>query len=98
MVEDWEPDDGEEVLVSLPKSLLVAIGVPPERLGQVVRESVAVDLYRCRMISFGKAMEVAGMASNAAMLDLLAQHDVWLSDVADDGPADAAAFVERLTL
>ena len=76
------------VTVSLPKSLLATTGVREQELGGLVRESVAVELYRLGRISLGKAAEVAGVSTKHEMLALLAKHDVWLDYTAEDAAED----------
>lgn len=96
IVDERKLEETVEITVSFPHSLLVAIGVRPQELSQVVREAVAVNFYRRGFLSLGKASEMAGVASNAEMMALLAKHDVWLNNSADDARSDAASLAGEL--
>src|SRR5438105_3391883 len=90
--------DTVEVPISLPRSLLSAAGVREEDLDHVVRDAFAVDLYRRRRVSLGKAAEVAGVATKLEMAAVLARHDVWLDYPAEDAFADADSLTEERPL
>src|SRR5205814_10566755 len=81
--------DTVEVTISLPRSLLPSAGVREEDLDRLLREALAVDLYRRGQVSLGKAAEVDGGATKLEMAAVLAAHDVWLDDTADAALADA---------
>lgn len=76
------------VTISFPKSILAAAGVREQELDALIRETVAVELYRCGRLSLGKAAELAGRATKWEMLSVLAKHDVWLDYTAEDAAAD----------
>src|SRR5947208_2114106 len=69
----WERDDMDtvEVTVELPRSILAVAGVREPELDALLRESLAVDLYRRGQISLGKAAEVAGVATRWEMIAVL---------------------------
>jgi predicted HTH domain antitoxin len=77
-----------EVKLSLPRSILLATGVREHELPRVIRETLAIELYRQGRISLGKAMELAGVPTKYEMLALLAQHGVYLDYQAEDAEAD----------
>src|SRR5207248_7670242 len=90
--------DTIQVTISLPRSLLPAAGVREEELDHVLREALAVDLYRRGQLSLGKAAELAGAATKMEMAAVLAKHDVWLDYTADDAFADADSLAEHRPL
>ncbi|MCC6444541.1 MAG: UPF0175 family protein [Armatimonadetes bacterium] len=60
---------------------------PTKDISSVIREVLAVDLYRTGRISFGKAAEIAGV-SHDRMTQILAKHDVWLAYDTEDALSD----------
>lgn len=88
--------DPIEVLVKLPRSLLAAAGVREAGLGQLLREALAVDLYRNGQVSLGKAAEIIGVPTNLEMSAVLARHDVWLNTSADEALDDAERVLDAL--
>lgn len=82
------------VTVSLPKSLLAAVGVREEDLDALIREWIAVELYRRGRVSLGKAAEVAGVATKWEMLGTLARHDIWIDYAAEDAVQDAEVLAD----
>lgn len=87
-----EPNEVIEVTLTLPKSLLVAIGVRPEDVAEAVREVVAIEYYRRGMISLGKAAEIAEVETIHEMAALLTKHDVWIHYSPNDARADATTL------
>jgi predicted HTH domain antitoxin len=83
-----------EVKVSFPKSVLAAAGVQEQELDELIRESLAIDLYRRGLLSLGKAAELAGVATKWEMMTVLAKHDVWVDYTADDAVKDADALAQ----
>jgi predicted HTH domain antitoxin len=75
------------VTLDLPKSVCAAMGVRESELTPLLREVVAVELYRTGRLSLGKAAEVAGV-TRFDMLRLLAKYDVWLLYDAHDAASD----------
>jgi predicted HTH domain antitoxin len=87
----------EVVTVEIPQSVLQAAGVQEHDLLALIRETVAVDLYRRGQLSLGKAAEVAGVATKWEMLAVLAKHDVWLDYSAEDALRDTATLEDVLS-
>lgn len=87
--------DKVTVSVELPRSICAAAGVREAELAQSMREALAVDLYRQRRISLGKAAETAGV-SHYEMIQMLAKHDVFLSYDMQDAAEDLETFKELL--
>jgi len=48
--------------IDLPSDVLDAIAAPPEDREPIVRQELAVSLYREGYLSFGKARELAGLS------------------------------------
>ena len=61
--------------IDLPSDVLDAIAAPPEDRELIVRQELAVSLYREGYLSFGKARELAGL-SKAAFHRLLGDREV----------------------
>lgn len=79
-------------MISLPKFVLAAAGVREQELSALIREVMAVELYRRGRLSLGKAAELAGLATKWEAISMLARHDVWLDYTADDAAADLATL------
>lgn len=88
--------DTVQVTISLPRSVLSAAGVREGELDRLVRELVAVELYRQGRVSLGKAAEVAGLSTKWEMMSTLARHGVWLDYTVEDATYDAATLKELL--
>jgi predicted HTH domain antitoxin len=64
--------------VNLPSDLLSLLRLSPQEMEQEVQHWVALELFRMRKISAGKAAQVAGMTLYDFM-DLTRQHNVaWI--------------------
>lgn len=78
--------------------MLAAAKVRDEELGDLMRESLALQLYRGGRISIGKAAEIAGLSTKWEMMQLLAKYDLPIDYSADDAKRDleiiAATFEE----
>ena len=85
------------ITVEIPQSVLRAAGVQEQDLRSLIRETVAVDLYRRGQLSLGKAAEVAGVSTKWEMLAILAKHDVWLDYSAEDALRDTATLEDVLS-
>ena len=70
---DAEPNDMSSI--DLPSDVLDAIAAPPEDREPIVRQELAVSLYREEYLSFGKARELAGL-SKAEFHRLLGERGV----------------------
>ncbi len=88
--------DTVQITISLPRSVLAATGVREGELDRLVRELVAVELYRQGRVSLGKAAEVAGLSTKWEMMSTLAKHGVWLDYAVEDATHDAATLKELL--
>lgn len=80
--------DTIDVSVTLPRSVLAAAKVRDKELGDLMRESLALQLYRSGRISIGKAAEVAGLSTKWEMMQLLAKHDVPIDYSVEDARRD----------
>lgn len=59
-----------EVSVKLPETVLHVAKVREKELGDLLRHSSAIELYRRRLISLGKAAEIAGISTKSEMMYL----------------------------
>lgn len=69
--------------VNIPSDLLPLLRVSQQELEQEVQHWVALELFRGRKISAGKAAEVAGV-SLSDFMDITRQHNVAWVDYTDD--------------
>lgn len=69
--------------VSFPSDLLSLLRFSQHEMTQAVQRWVALELFRTRKISAGKAAEVAGV-SLAEFMDITLKHDVAWVDYTDD--------------
>ena len=88
--------DTVQITISLPRSVLAATGVREGELDRLVRELVAVELYRQGRVSLGKAAEVAGLSTKWEMMSTLARHGVWPDYTVEDATHDAATLKDLL--
>ena len=77
-----------DVLVQLPKSVLSATKVRRRELGCLLRQSLAIELFRGGVVTIGKAAEIAGITTKWEMLGLLSKHEIFLDYSADDAEHD----------
>jgi len=77
-----------DVSVKLPKSVLAAARVREKELGDLIRHTLAVQLYRSGQISMGKAAEIAGLATKWEMMRLLAKYDLSIDYTVEDARRD----------
>jgi predicted HTH domain antitoxin len=87
--------DKVTVTVDLPRSVCTAMGAREAELAHLIREVLAVELYRAGRLSLGKAAEVAGV-TRFEMMQVLAKHDVWLAYDVHDAAADWETLREVL--
>ena len=71
------------VQVKLPSDLLSLLRLSEQDLQEEVQQWVALELFRTRKISAGKAAQIADM-SLYEFMDLTRQHDVDWIDYTDD--------------
>ncbi|GAA0547825.1 UPF0175 family protein [Halorubrum ejinorense] len=69
--------------IDLPAGVLDAIAAPPDDREPIVRQELAVSLYREEYLSFGKARELAGL-SKAEFHQLLGEREVERHYTAED--------------
>ena len=77
----------KEITVSLPETILSVPGASLENLSTQVRQLVALELYRERLVSLGKAAEIAGLCTEE-FLDLASQRSISMDYTLDDLEAD----------
>jgi predicted HTH domain antitoxin len=87
--------DKVTVAVEMPRSVYSALGVREAELGQMMREALAVELYRLGRLSLGKAAEIAG-ATMWSMTQILVRHDVYASYDVQDAADDWKTLTELL--
>jgi len=87
--------DKVTISVEISKSIYAAAGIREAELAQMMREALAVDLYRQRRISFGKAAEIANL-SVYEMIEVLARHDIFLASDVHDATNDLAVIEELM--
>jgi predicted HTH domain antitoxin len=80
--------DTVDISVTLPRSVLAAAKVRDKELSDLMRESLALQLYRSGRISIGKAAEVAGLSTKSEMMQLLAKYDVPIDYSVEDARRD----------
>ena len=85
-----------EVVVALPEAILSVTGGDKEDLSIQVRQLVALELYRERSVSLGKAAEIAGMPIQDFM-ELASQRSISIDYTLDDLEADRKT-IRRLGL
>jgi predicted HTH domain antitoxin len=69
--------------IDLPAGVLDAIAAPPADREPIVRQELAVSLYREEYLSFGKARELAGL-SKAEFHRLLGEREIERHYTAED--------------
>ena len=85
-----------EARFNLPGSFLAATKTSENELNQFIRRSLAVELYRERKLSLGKAAEVAGVKNKWGMLMLLNERGVPVDYTAEDAKHDLETLKEAL--
>ena len=73
----------EKISIDVPKDLIHALKVRERELPKVLREIIAVNLYKEGLISLGKASEIAGV-SRWEMFDILAAKKIPLQYYPED--------------
>lgn len=80
------------VEVELPKTFSLTIKVKEKELNKFIREALAVELYRERKVSLGKAAEIAGARNKWEMLMILNKRGVAIDYTAEDAEKDLEAL------
>ncbi|MEN4006843.1 MAG: UPF0175 family protein [Methanobacteriaceae archaeon] len=83
--------------VDLPDSFLMAVKVKKNELDVFIRRLLAVELYRERKVSLGKAAEIAGVRNKWEMLMLLNEKGVPIDYTAKDAKKDLKTLEEVLS-
>ena len=86
----------KEVLIKLPQEILSATKVKEEEASEAIRKIVALELFRERSISMGKAAEIAGM-SLSEFMEYSSQKEISKHYTLEDLNADRET-IERLEL
>ncbi len=76
------------VEVELPKTFSLTTKVKEKELNKFIQEALAVELYRERKVSLGKAAEIAGARNKWEMLMMLNKRGVAIDYTAEDAEKD----------
>ena len=77
-----------EIKLEVPEFLVGTADVDRSELGDYIRQTLAVELYREGILSLGKARELAGLANKWEMIQLLSSRGVPLDYSVKDAEAD----------
>jgi len=77
-----------ELKLAIPEFLVNAVDVTKDKLDEFIRQTLAVELYREKILSLGKAKELAGLSNKWEMIQLLNSRGVSLNYSAEDATAD----------
>lgn len=86
----------KEILIRLPEEILSATKVKEEEASEAIRKIVALELFRERSISMGKAAEIAGI-SLAEFMEYSSQKEVTIHYTLEDLNEDRET-IERMGL
>ncbi len=84
------------VEVELPKTFSLTTKVKEKEMNKFIRETLAVELYRERKVSLGKAAEIAGARNKWEMLIILDKRGVAIEYTAEDAEKDLETLTELL--
>ena len=85
----------EKISIDVPKDLIHVLKVRERELPKVLREIIAVNLYKESLISLGKASEIAGV-SRWEMFDILAAKKIPLQYYPEDLEEDIETLKKML--
>jgi len=85
----------EKISIDVPKDLIHVLKVRERELPKVLREIIAVNLYKEGLISLGKASEIAGV-SRWEMFDILAAKKIPLQYYPEDLEEDIEMLEKML--
>jgi len=85
----------EKISIDVPKDLIHVLKVRERELPKVLREIIAVNLYKEGLISLGKASEIAGV-SRWEMFDILAAKKIPLQYYPEDLEEDIETLEKML--
>lgn len=83
--------------VELPKTFSLTTKVKEKEMNKFIRETLAVELYRERKVSLGKAAEIAGARNKWEMLTILNKRGVAIDLTAEDAERDLETLKEVLS-
>lgn len=86
----------KEILIRLPEDILFATKVKEDDVSDAIRKIVALELFRERSISMGKAAEIAGM-SLAEFMEHSSQKEIAVHYTLEDLNEDRET-IKRLGL
>lgn len=86
-----------EVKLEVPEFLVGTADIDRNQLGEFIRQTLAVELYREGKLSLGKAKELAGLSNKWEMIQLLSSRGVPLDYSAKDADADLASLDKLLS-
>lgn len=73
-----------EIKLEVPEFLVGTVDIDKNKLGEYIRQTLAVELYREGKLSLGKAKELAGLENKWEMIQLLSSRGVPL-DYSENG-------------
>ena len=85
----------EEISVKVPRDLVRILKVKDEEVPKLVRLYLAIELYRERKVSLGKAAEIAGV-SKWEMMEILASKNIPIQYDVEDLEKDIKTLEEIL--
>lgn len=77
-----------QTTIDLPKTLPWLVNIRPDQLGEYVRVSLAVELFREGLVSLGKAAEIAGFQTKVEMIEILKTRNTGIEYTLDDAEDD----------
>ena len=77
-----------EISLQVPEFLVDTAEIEENELGEYIRQTLAVELYREGKLSLGKAKELAGLSNKWEMIQLLNSRGVHLDYSAKDAESD----------
>ena len=86
-----------EIKLEVPEFLVGTADIDKNELGEYIRQTLAVELYREGKLSLGKAKELAGLSNKWEMIQLLSSRGVPLDYSAKDAEADLETLDKLLT-
>jgi predicted HTH domain antitoxin len=84
------------VEVELPKTFSLTTKVKEKDMDKFIRETLAVELYRERKVSLGKAAEIAGARNKWEMLMMLNKAGVSIDYTAENAEKDVETLKKVL--
>ena len=85
-----------KAVIDLPGTFHLLIKKDRADITSFIKQTVAIELYRERKISLGKAAELAGVRNKWEMMIILSQHDVPIQYTAQDAKSDLKSIKQFL--